>query len=566
MAATQSQGFELFTETFQKQYSIAPSMLRGVAWEVWRNELSEDERRVWENMAAPPEEAKPAAPPAPEKQSAPSAPIEKASTNASVEPPSTPKEEATAPTTTAPLSAPPHRNSAPPVPQTGAQKDAGENPDEDFFIESETLQIPPQEETQPPKPETAKETDPPPTAAPHGGDILKDVLTHRPAEDEGISESSLISLTPRHKKEAPGAGASLPGQTTQGAPDAQPSERPGNAPDEQPDSEPPSDAGAESGATPGHDKPEKLASLSNEGLPLWDLDQVLEDTQPSHLLDTLASLRSGSDNMLTKEGGDVESLEIEPVEDGDLSDLIVEEPAPKAVGPMPGRNVAELALARFKAAAAMVEEQTDPDFLVDESEALEQRQAQKDALQIVAERVAAHHVELVELLLQRGLKGDTAALRLCIHHALPENILANLSQALVEHALRLGREKQPDLLALLSSNNVAPSPTPEQARTMADHLTRLALQGDSGAMELCLKLSPPLSLQASLKPLAEKLLHRALKDDILLLALFLERLGPPPLSEDDAAGLEQALLTLGEQGEASALKACLASLLADEKK
>lgn len=48
-----TKGFELFTKTFQEQYNIDANMLRGVAWEVWQNELSKSDREAWESMAAP---------------------------------------------------------------------------------------------------------------------------------------------------------------------------------------------------------------------------------------------------------------------------------------------------------------------------------------------------------------------------------------------------------------------------------------------------------------------------------------------------------------------------------
>ena len=53
MAMQSTKGFELFTKTFQEQYNIDANMLRGVAWEVWQNELSKSDREAWESMAAP---------------------------------------------------------------------------------------------------------------------------------------------------------------------------------------------------------------------------------------------------------------------------------------------------------------------------------------------------------------------------------------------------------------------------------------------------------------------------------------------------------------------------------
>ncbi|TVM34634.1 hypothetical protein [Oceanidesulfovibrio marinus] len=51
MSAKYRSGFEYFTEVFSKEYKVDKSILAGAAREVWENELTDEDRASWEEMA-----------------------------------------------------------------------------------------------------------------------------------------------------------------------------------------------------------------------------------------------------------------------------------------------------------------------------------------------------------------------------------------------------------------------------------------------------------------------------------------------------------------------------------
>ncbi len=437
--------------------------------------------------------------------------------------------------------------------------------DDSFFLESDTI--------------------PPPAAgdahsAGPGADILRDVLTHRPDEDVGIAESVLISRKNRKK----------PQPSDQPPPEgAEAQEK--HEPDRQPDDHwTKQNETAQARPAAARQPPEEKESLGETGL---YLDQVLleEDTGPASFLDKLDdSLGDKSGDKLgeiaqserkpaapnkrvaqdeaaaahdERSGYSTEPMEIEPIEEDDPESFVVDESA-AFIGPMPDRSAAERVVARFRAAAEVEDDLSDPEFLVEESDVLQERSRRARARHAASERLAEHAESLVNALVQRSLQGDAMALGLCIRHVLPQKMLRSVAQALGERALQLGTQSHPGLLALLAGKQAGPTASDEQVREMVDRLSRQALEGDLAAMEVCLRLCPvPPQLHQATAPLTEKLLHRALEGDALLLALFLEHLGPVQLADEDTRLLEKSLLTYCEEGDDSALKACLASLFED---